>query len=152
MCLSTAYQLASIGTFLATLGLVAVAWWQIALLRKQSRTAFEDSLTEQYRGIMDSIPIDVWLGSELTTLDEERRDRCRNAIYRYIDLSNDQAQLHDKGKVTDDAWAEWSAGITSNMRLPAFKEVWTEVASKRPESFRELRLLIDLSPVAPNRI
>src|SRR5258708_5921915 len=82
---------------------------------------------------------DIWLGEQLRALTEERRDRCRDAIYRYIDLSNEEAFLHNKNRVTDEVWMEWSSGIKSNMELPAFMEVWSEVSQEFPDSFKELR-------------
>jgi len=122
--------------------LVVLTWQQIRLVRKQATTTFEDNLTAQYRRIMENIPTDIWLGSQLKTLDKERQLQCRDAIYRYIDLSNEQAFLHTKKRVTDEAWNEWSQGIKGNMELPAFKEVWGEVAQKYPGSFKELRAVV----------
>jgi hypothetical protein len=126
-------------TSAATVIIAFLAWRQIRLLREQARTTFEDSLTEHYRNIMESIPTDVWLGLALKTLDRERHDRCRDAIYRYIDLSNEQATLHNMKRVTDEVWREWSEGIRVNMKLPAFRDVWAEVGEKCPENFKELR-------------
>ena len=91
---------------------------------------------------MRDIPTDIWLGSELKAVGEEQRDRCRDAIYRYIDLSNEEAFLHDKKRVTNEAWIEWSKGIKINMKLPAFAEVWAQVNAKNPASFEELRALV----------
>ena len=127
---------------LATVVAVILTWRQLRLVRKQATTTFEDRLTEQYRRIMEDIPTDIWLGSELKALGAEQRDRCRDAIYRYIDLSNEEAFLHDKKRVTDEAWIEWSKGIKANMKLPAFAEVWAEVKEKSPASFEELRALV----------
>jgi hypothetical protein len=142
MTWTEAFKLSEAVTSIATVVLVFLVWQQIRLARKQATTTFEDSLTEQYRGIMENIPTDIWLGSELKALNEERRDRCRDAIYRYIDLSNEQAFLHDKKRVADVAWSEWIDGIKVNMKLPAFAEVWTQVKEKCPESFKEFRLLV----------
>ena len=139
MTLTAAYEISQIAMFFATVVFVAVAWQQLKLLSGQARTAFEDSLTAQYRRIMKSIPTDVWMGLELNALDEEQRERCRDAIYRYIDLCNEQAFLHRKKRITPETWAEWSDGISSNMRLPAFVEVWDEVVRKCPKSFAELK-------------
>lgn len=127
---------------LATVVAVILTWRQLRLVRKQATTTFEDRLTEQYRRIMQDIPTDIWLGSELKALGEERRDRCRDAIYRYIDLSNEEAFLHDKKRVADEAWIEWRKGIKTNMKLPAFAEVWAQVNQKSPASFEELRALL----------
>jgi hypothetical protein len=136
--LSEVIQLSQALTSIATLGLVILAWQQITVVRKQATTTFEDSLSEQYRRIMENIPTYIWLGSELKDLEEEQRNRCRDAIYRYIDLSNEQAFLHSKKRVTAEAWIEWSEGIEVNMKLPAFKEVWAEVKEKCPANFKEL--------------
>ena len=127
---------------IATVILAFLAWRQIVLLRKQSTTAFEDSLTEHYRRIMESIPTDIWLRSELNTLDKERHDRCRDAIYRHFDLCNEQALLYNMKRVREDSWIEWCKGIRGNMDLPAFKGVWTEVREKCPDNFTELSALI----------
>jgi hypothetical protein len=110
--------------------------------RKQATTTFEDSLTAQYRQIMQDIPTDIWLGAQLKTLANEHQQRCRDAIYRYIDLSNEQAFLHEKRRVTDEVWTEWRTGIRGNMELSAFKEVWSEVSQKFRDSFKELRSVI----------
>ena len=90
---------------------------------------------------MEDIPTDIWLGSELNALCEEQRDRCRDAIYRYIDLSNEEAFLYSKKRVTDEAWIEWRNGIKNNMKLPAVAEVWALVKEKSPASFEEPRAL-----------
>ena len=110
-------------------------------VRKQARTTFEDRLTEQYRKIMEDIPTDIWLGSELKALADGQRERCRDAIYRYIDLSNEEAFLYNNKRITKDSWIEWRKGIETNMKLPAFKEVWAEVKKKSPANFEELRTL-----------
>jgi hypothetical protein len=125
----------------ATVVAVVLTWLQLRQVRKQATTTFEDRLTEQYRRIMENIPIEVWLGSDLKTLPEQQRDRCRNAIYRYIDLSNEEALLYNNKRITEDAWVEWRKGIETNMRLPAFAEVWAEVNEKTPAAFEELRSL-----------
>jgi len=126
---------------LATVVAVVLTWLQLRQVRKQATTTFEDRLTQQYRRIMEDIPTAIWLGSELKSLSEQQRDRCRDAIYRYIDLSNEEAFLYDKRRVTEDAWIEWRKGIETNMKLPAFAEVWAEVNEKSPASFEELRAL-----------
>jgi hypothetical protein len=134
--------LASIAT-VVTAFLVFLAWKQIKLVKEQATTSFEDGLTQHYRQIMESIPINIWLGSPLETLDEERQNRCRDAIYRYIDLCQDQVVLYAKGRITEATWIEWRAGIKTWMTMvPAFKQVWGAVNEKRPESFKELRELL----------
>lgn len=125
---------------IAMAGLIFLAWKQVKLVKEQAVTSFEDGLTDHYRRIMESIPIEIWLGSPLKTLDEERQKRCRDAIYRYIDLCQDQMVLYGKNRITEETWVEWSAGIRTYMtKLPAFKQVWQEVNLKRRDTFAELR-------------
>lgn len=136
-------KLAEIGTCLATISLAVIAWSQIRQLTTQATTSFEDSLTEQYRRIMEDIPADIWLGSGLEVLrDERQREQCRDAIYRYIDLSNEQAFLHHEGRIRSETWTKWKEGIEFNMKLSAFEDVWREVASKAPKNFEFLRDMI----------
>jgi hypothetical protein len=136
-------RVAEIGTFVATVVLAVVALWQLGQIKTQFTTAFEDRMTEQYRELMKDIPIGVWLGADLKTLDEEQKRGCRDAIYRYIDLSNEQAFLHDQHRVRPETWRIWKEGIQSNMEIQAFKDVWQEVmAQKPPASFEFLRNLL----------
>jgi hypothetical protein len=88
---------------------------------------------------MEDIPADIWLGAELKTLNDGQRDRCRDAIYRYIDLSNEEAFLYGKKRITKDTWIDWHKGIKANLKLPAFAQVWAEVRKKNPAGFEELR-------------
>ena len=125
----------------ATVVAVILTWQQLIQVKKQARTTFEDRLNEQYRRIMQDIPADIWLGSKLEALGKEQRALCRDAIYRYIDLSNEEAFLYSKKRITKDTWIEWHKGITANLRLPAFAEVWAEVNEKSPASFDEVRIL-----------
>ena len=136
-------------TAIATAALFLVAWLQIAslkeqvrLAREQAKASFEDGLAAQYRRIMRDIPIEIWLDSELHVLRGLRQSRCRDAIYRYIDLSQEQAFLHEINRVTNETWIEWSKGIKFNMRLKAFQSVWAEVSEKHPDNFNELRELL----------
>jgi hypothetical protein len=138
--ISTIIQAVTAG---ATAALFFVAWLQIRSLRKQVTTALEDGLTAQYRRIMEYIPVEIWLDHELKELrDDKRRNDSRDAIYRYIDLSQEQAFLHDVNRVSDETWIEWSKGIKFNMELKAFRGVWEEVSEKYPNSFGELRALL----------
>jgi hypothetical protein len=133
------YKFAGIGTFLATFALCIIAWWELKQIRTQFKTTFEDSMTERYREIMEGISTDVWLGGNLKVLEGDRRNQCRDAIYRYFDLSNEQAFLNDKGRITTETWEIWEKGIKSNMARPAFRELWNEVMSEDPGSFEYLK-------------
>lgn len=76
---------------------------------------------------------------ELVPAIAQVRDRCRDAIYRYIDLSNEEAFLYSRKRITKDTWIDWHKGIKANLKLPTFSEVWAEVNRKNPAGFEELR-------------
>jgi hypothetical protein len=124
---------------LATAVSACMAWRQLRMLRKQAASTFEDRLTEQYRRIMERIPVDIWFGLDLHELDKTNLEGCRGAIFSYIDLCNEQAFLRSKKKVSKEVWAEWEQGILQNMKLPAISSFWGQVKDKCPGSFQELR-------------
>src|SRR2546421_11905359 len=126
------------GASVATAIGVFLAGWQIRLAKKQSKTQFEDDLTQQYREIIKDIPTDALLGREIS---EEEYKKARHAFYRYIDLSNEQIFLRQQGRVTEATWELWRDGIKSQLSRPAFKEAWGEFKKKASEDFKELQKL-----------
>ena len=62
-------------------------------------------------------------------------------FYRYFDLCNEQAFLHDRGRISKSTWANWEDGIRTNMRRPAFVLAWAEVAARANNDFEHLREL-----------
>jgi hypothetical protein len=117
---------------------VGVAAYQLRVTRKQGVTAFEDSLTAQYREVAASLPLKALLGEALT---EEEHSYHLQFFYRYFDLCNEQAFLHNNGRVSDGTWAFWEDGIRTNFRRPAFARAWQEVANRAKDDFDELRSL-----------
>ena len=129
---------------LAVAGALA-AIWQLRLLKHQSRTAFEDSLVDEYRRIAAELPLGALLGDELPV----RRIRAALPVfYRYFDLCNQQAFLHLDRRVAAATWAQWKDGIQSNMQRPAFARAWAEIAARANGDFNELRALCPPPPFA----
>jgi len=117
---------------------VAFAAWQLWLTHKQSVTTFEDSLAKEYRELAASLPTKALLGDDLT--DDEHK-RYFDKFYRYFDLCNEQAFLHQSGRVSKATWRFWNDGIVSNLRQPAFRRAWNEIAARTNDDFSELRTL-----------
>lgn len=117
---------------------VGVAAYQLRITRKQSITTFEDSLAAQYRQIVSTLPLKALLGEPLSN--EEHYDHLQH-FYRYIDLCNEQAFLHETGRVSDQTWTFWEDGIRVNLCRPAFARAWQEIASRAKDDFNELRSL-----------
>jgi len=105
---------------------------------RAKRTAFEDSLTAQYRQIASTLPLKALFGESLTS---QEHNAHLQYFYRYFDLCNEQAFLHKNGRVSDSTWAFWEDGILTNLRRPAFAAAWQEVASRARDDFNELRSL-----------
>jgi len=117
---------------------VCVAAWQLWEAHKQSVTTFEDSLVKEYREIVSTLPTKALLGDALT--DQEHAEYF-DEFYRYVDLCNEQTFLYQHGRISDVTWRYWSDGITSNLRRPAFRRAWAEIAARANDDFAELRVL-----------
>ncbi len=117
---------------------LSLAWWQIREGRKQAVTSFEDSLAREYREIAQRIPVVALLGEPLSGSDLQAN---LDDFYHYIDLSNEQVFLRQRGRVRPDTWTNWRDGIQSNLKRPAFLAAWRLIKEKSPGSFEELRRL-----------
>ena len=78
------------------------------------------------------------LGEALTS--DENRDKLEY-FYRYFDLCNEQAFLHENGRISDSTWVFWKDGILTNFQRPAFAVAWQEIAARAKDDFNELRSL-----------
>ena len=123
---------------IATAGAVIVAVWQLWESRKVARTQFEDSLNAQYRALLAELPLDAVLGRRLST---EALASSLRVFYRYFDLSNEQAFLHDTKRVRSVTWANWRDGIAQNMARPAFRQAWEQLLPDLDGSFDELKVI-----------
>lgn len=135
---------------LATAAAVFFAAWQIWLTKKQSTTAFEDSLAKEYRELAANLPTKALLGDTLT---DEEHSKSFDEMYHYFDLCNQQAFLADTGRISEGTWKFWKDGIRSNIRRPAFERAWSEIAARSSGDFTELRAITPPKPqVQPNAV
>ena len=88
------------GVIVTAVGVV-VAAWQLWLAHRQCVTNFEDSLAREYRELAATLPTKALLGEQLT--EQEYREHF-DEFYRYFDLSNEQAFLHQCGRVRRSTW------------------------------------------------
>ena len=123
---------------LATAIAVAIAVWQLSVGRQQARTAFEDSLSREYRTLAQRIPVKALLGEPLSA---EAYAKAHDDLYCYFDLSNEQVFLRQQDRVSRATWHNWSSGMRVNFALPAFADVWSEIKERAPDTFQELRWL-----------
>ena len=120
----------AIGVVFAAIGILSS--WQ------QARTDFEDDLGREYRDLTKDIPAKAFLGEPLN---EEEYKKAFPYLFRYIDLSNEQLFLRQRGRVCRRTWNYWREGIKWNLSLPAFSRAWDETKERADGSFRELRQL-----------
>jgi len=134
----TALEALSAIANIATAVGVGVAAWQLLAARRQATSAFEDSLTSQYRTLTERLPLQALLGEPLSA--SELQPSLLH-FYRYFDLCNEQAFLHKHGRISRPTWENWREGIVANMERPAFKSAWSEVARRAQGDFDHLRAL-----------
>ncbi len=99
--------------------------------------SFEDALTKEYRELASCIPTEALLGEPLSEADYAD---SFDEFFRYMDLSNEQVSLRQRGRINADVWNIWRDGIQANLALPAFHRAWAEIKA-RSRSFKELRRL-----------
>ncbi len=124
----------------ATCIAAAGVWYahrQLHTSRQIAQLQFEDALAKEYRELANRLPTKILLGDEL---EEMEYPKAFDELFRYIDLSNEQVCLRQRGRISFEVWANWCEGIQSNLKLPAFARAWKEVKEKS-ESFKELRRL-----------
>jgi hypothetical protein len=134
----TALETLSAVSSLATAVGVAVAAYQLFVVRRQAMTSFEDSLNSQYRTAIERLPIQALFGERL--LPDEQAGLLPH-FYRYFDLCNEQAFLFSLGRVSAKTWRNWEEGIKSNFARPAFSIAWEEVARRAKNDFNSLRVI-----------
>jgi len=117
---------------------VLLAAWQLRQAKRQDVTTFEDTLAKEYRDLAARLPTKALLGERLS---EEEHQKSLDDFYRYVDLCNEQVFLHLRRRITKATWKFWSDGIKSNLRRPAFKRAWNEIAARGASDFSELRML-----------
>jgi hypothetical protein len=133
-------SVAAVGTAIAAIVAavgVLFAYWQLCTSKKIAQAQFEDGLAKEYRELTSGIPTKALLGEDLS--ESEYQDSF-DELFRYVDLTNEQVSLRERGRISKKVWLYWLSGIQSNLRLPAFHRAWTEIKGKS-KSFAELRRL-----------
>lgn len=126
----------AIASTVAAIGVV-FAFSQLRISRNIAQLQFEDGLAKEYRELASRIPTKALLGAELSA---DEYERAFDELFRYIDLSNEQVSLRQRGRISAVIWQYWCAGIRANLALPSFWRAWSEIQEKCG-SFNELRRL-----------
>jgi hypothetical protein len=134
--MSNVLELVGAAASVATALGILLAGWQLRLTQRQAVTQFEDQLSAQYRELLRRLPLPALLGEQL---DDASHEKALADFYAYFDLSNEQAFLRKRGRISRSTWANWQEGIQQNLRRPAFLRAWAEVSRRAPENFNDLR-------------
>lgn len=134
----TATDIISDAAQIATTIAVVFLGVQLWLGRSQSRTAFEDDLSQQYRRLI-ATQLQVALLSSLTN--EQAREV--EGYYQYLDLCNEQTFLRMTGRVRKRTWREWSNGIQYVLEETPTGHAWAILREGIPLQFKELQRLQD---------
>lgn len=116
---------------------VFFAFIQLRTAKNIAQLQFEDSLAKEYRELASRIPTKALLGQELL---EAEYQESFDELYRYVDLSNEQVSLRQRGRISEAVWKSWCSGMQSNLSLPSFKRAWLEI-QEQSINFQELRRL-----------
>lgn len=133
---------AAVISALATCVTAAGVWYahrQLHTSRQIAQLQFEDALAKEYRELANRLPTQALLGEDL---EPEEYLKAFDELFRYVDLSNEQVCLRQRGRIGPDVWSSWRDGIQSNLKLPAFARAWDEIKASS-QSFAELRRLED---------
>lgn len=127
-------------TGIATSTSMIIAYRQWRLATRHTQTTFEDALAREYRQVSHRLPLKALLGEQL---DAAEWSATLATFYWYFDLTNEQVFLRRNGRLSEQTWHNWSDGIRTVMRLPAFERAWGEIKSRAPGTFADLRRFSD---------
>lgn len=134
----TGFEIVTLLSSLATTVGVFFAWYQIRRTGDLHRTQFEDSLSKEYRELVQRIPIKVFLGQDLTP---DEFEQAKPVLFHYLNLTNDQIFLRSKDRISRAVWEDWREGIQSNIvDIKAIRELWSDI-KQNSQNFHELRKL-----------
>jgi len=111
---------------------VLIAVFQLWHSEKLAATEFEDQLRRDYRELCAQLPVNAFLGEELTT---EELEESLSEFHQYFHLCNSQIFLRAQGRISAATWQMWSRGVAANFELPAFRQAW-EFINQRATSHR----------------
>lgn len=131
---TAASSVSAIASIVAAVG-VWYARSQLKTSRDIAQLQFEDALGKEYRDLANRLKPKALLGEELS---EQEYQDAFDELFHYVDLSNEQVSLRQRGRISLEVWESWRAGIGSNLSLTAFSRAWSEIKTKS-SSFQELR-------------
>jgi hypothetical protein len=138
LALTGNYPIAKWGSVLTGIGALFIIY-QIQQRSDQFTKEFEDGLTKEYRQIVDDAPTLAFLGKTREQIGfagyEENQYKFDDAIYRYLDLTNQQIHLRREGRVSRSTWKEWDEGMREHLKQPEIARTLHEVNQTIDEDY-----------------
>jgi hypothetical protein len=86
--------------------------------------------TGRYMDAMDRLPSEAHRPGgdfRLDSLSQAARESALGGMRRYFNLCSEEFYLKSKRKIDRDTWKIWETGIHDTIRLPCFRETWSEL-------------------------
>jgi hypothetical protein len=115
---------------------IATGWVAVGTLkgiREQLWLATFTEYTGRFSAIMDALPFEARQPTGKYALDQLQpadRNKVLGVMRRYLNLCSEEHYLVGRGKIDDETWAIWTAGIGDTVRLPWFHEAWTALRNE----------------------
>lgn len=116
-------------TVAATVG-VFFLFDQVRLQRKQLHRDLENLYVERYWTVLDRL--------EATKSGSRERGR---AVVAYLGLCEDQCDMRQQDRITDETWANWGPSIHSQLLIEEFASVMRKQPEDRLAHLRQMMVL-----------
>ena len=141
--MTSTHELLSTVASAATAMGVAVAAWQLRIVRLQDKSAFERQFSDRYRTIRERLPLMALIGNEDGISWDECDDDLKRALFDYFELCEEEVFYRSVRRVSKRTWFEWAEGMQSNLRNPVFRVGWHELSAAAPQQFTDFRAVIN---------
>ena len=99
---------------------------EIAVRRRSEQLQFYAYFWQKWDRVLESLPYGVFeMGFEPES--DEDKKALMVTLRSYFDLCAQEFFMHEQGVIEEAIWQNWARGLTGCMRLPIFKEAYTEL-------------------------
>lgn len=119
------------------------AIFQLWLMTRQGHRQFEHLYSQRYWVIMDRLSIEAQLGTSGTR--KPRRSE-QEALFAYVQLCEDEADMYEQGRVTRATWTIWKSGIDAMLSSAQVGHIIDSAPHSRFDTLKRYRAEGDLRP------
>lgn len=134
--------------FLVVIGFI-LTLHELKQQERVQKTQLENRLNEEYRENWREVDSELLLNPDYheSAVDGQLdlTESEANAIYSYVDLTNQQIFLRRRGRIRKSRWKDWEQGIQTLIQHPPINAEWKRIKEKTDtevgRDFDELRRL-----------